>query len=233
MIVYTYTKGGKDAMKFQIADSAPKPIGRKHPSLVTLIQKSELPIMKGCMLLAGLSLILFTVGMYVRHFKPKPRYYEVINSTEGVAHVKPMTALSLPNLSTQTVLKWATEAATAAYRLNFYDYAGSIKNMRPYFTESGYRNFIADFSKRVLPDLIQKKLVLSSVVTDTPILLREGRIVGDLYAWEIQFPMLLTYESQSDKIYQKVIVTLFIIQVPTTESPQGIGIVSFITRENS
>lgn len=220
-------------MKSQIADSVPKPILKKHPSLATLIEKSDLPIMKGGLLLIGLSLILFAFGMYERHFKPAPLYYEVVNNAEGVAHIKPMTALSLPNLSTQTVLKWATEAATAAYRLNFYDYAGSIKTMRPYFTESGYQNFIADFSKRVLPDLVQKKLVLSSVVTDTPIILREGRIVGDLYAWEIQFPMLLTYESQSDKIYQKVVVTLFIIQVPTQESPQGIGIVSFVTRENS
>lgn len=220
-------------MTSQTADSASKPIIKKHPSLAALLQKSEIHVLKWSMMLVGIVLLLFALGMYFRHFKPAPRYYEVLHTTQGETVFGAMFPLSHPNFSTQTILKWAVEAATAAYRLNFYDYADSIKKMRPYFTQSGYHNFVSDFSNRVLPDLKRKKLVLTSVVTDTPIVLREGKIINNLYAWEIQFPMLLTYESQSDKIHQRVVVTLFIVQVPTTESPQGIGIVSFITREST
>lgn len=218
-----------DPVTTQVSDSNPKPARKRHPSLSVLMKQSELHFLKISIFLTYASLGLILWLFFNEHYKEKPKYYEILEGSE----LHRMTPLLQPNLSTESVLKWAMEAATASFRFNFYDYPTAIKNLHPYFTKDGYDNFITDLSKRTLPTIRQKKLVLTSVVTDTPVILREGRIVNGNYAWEIQFPMLLTYESQSDLIYQRVVVTLFVTQVPTTESARGIGIASFITRETS
>lgn len=134
-----------------------------------------------------------------------------------------------PNLSTPTLLRWATGVATTVYKVDFNHYATQMKNIRPYFTPTGYASFTTDFKKRLLPEIIKKRLIVSSVVTGAPVVLREGLIISGSYAWEIQFPMIITYESQSDIRHSNVVVTLSIVQVPTVESPLGIGISSFIT----
>jgi intracellular multiplication protein IcmL len=206
------------------SSSAPK----KHPSLSALIKQSDLTIMKISIILVGVCLLIFAWSFYDRKHKPAPRYFEVLNETE----LKRMQALRYPNLSTQVVLKWAVEAATAAYTFDFYNYQSVFKGIRPYFTKVGYDNFIAAIKgSGLITRVIEKKIIVSAVVTGSPVIMREGPIVGGVYAWQVQFPMLLTYQSQSDQSDSKVVATLLIAQVPTIESSKGIGIASFITVE--
>lgn len=201
---------------------------KKHPSLSALMQQSDLTILKISIALVSVCILIFAWSLYERKYKPAPRYFEVLNETE----LQRMRALQYPNLSTEVVLKWAMEAATAAYTFDFYNYNAVFKEIRPYFTQPGYENFInAIKGAGLISKVTEKKIIVSAVVTGPPVVMREGPIVGGVYAWQVQFPMLLTFQSQSDKSDSKVIVTLLIAQVPTIESSKGIGIASFITGE--
>jgi intracellular multiplication protein IcmL len=61
--------------------------------------------------------------------------------------------------------------------------------------------------------------------------LKEGVIATGFYAWQVQLPMLLTYQSASDNIQSRIVLTLLVTRVPTSESVKGIGISSFIVAE--
>lgn len=200
----------------------------KKQSLDELIHLSDPFIMKVCIALVMISIGLFAIDIYFRKYKPPGTYFAVFEDN----HIEKMRALQYPNLSTDVILQWAMEAATASYTFDFYNYPTVLKNIRPYFTKAGYDNFISALnSAGTLKRVEEKKIIVSAVPTGTPIILKEGKIVGGIYAWQVQFPMLLTFQSQSDKSDSKVIVTLLIAQVPTLESPKGIGIASFITGE--
>lgn len=199
-------------------------------NLMKLRDRSLYPlIVSFCLFLLPIILGLFGWSFYERINKPKQVFYAVNNE-----NFIPLRALSYPNLSTPSVLKWAVEAASAAYTLNFNDYNQVLQSVRHYFTQAGYDNFLQALrNENVLQTIQQKKLIVSGVATDTPIILREGMTSEGFYAWQIQFPMLISYQSGSDEVQQNIVLTLLIIQVPTTESPKGIGIASFSVQSRS
>jgi len=47
----------------------------------------------------------------------------------------------------------------------------------------------------------------------------------------MQIPMAVSYQSGTELIPQKIVITMLVTRVPTTESAKGIGIAQFIVRE--
>lgn len=183
-------------------------------------------MIKLCLLLLVGTLGAFGWAFYQRTHIPKGTFFAVIQDKPT-----PMRVLKKPNLSTQAVLQWAVEAATAAYTLNFNNYPEQIAAVRVYFTGPGYENFLTAFNNaKILSTIKEKKLILSAVPTGTPIILNEAE--GE-YGWQIQFPMLITYQSASSQLQQNIVLTLLIVEVPTSESARGIGISQFTMDEKS
>lgn len=144
--------------------------------------------------------------------------------------VQPIDALARPNASPKALLSWATIAATAAYTLDFVYYQDSLNSLRSYFTEAGYQSFIAALNdSKVISDIIEKKLVVSSVAIGPSIIAREGETRG-YHNWQIQVPILVTYQSASALLKREKIITLYVKQVPTKEASTGIGIDQFVTQ---
>src|SRR5688500_968909 len=73
--------------------------------------------MYASLLLVGVIVCLFIGCFLLRVYQTKPPYYFV---NEDKAYL--MTALDQPNLTTNAVLHWATNAATSALTFNFYNY---------------------------------------------------------------------------------------------------------------
>lgn len=210
--------------------SVPMKRGKPHhlilraANLMKLRDRSMYPVIVALTIfLIPLAFALFGWAFYERVSKPKPLFFAV---NDGKAYS--LYALKWPNLPTRSVLQWAVEAASAAYTMNFNDYNQVLQSVRPYFTEPGYANFIQAINNaNILSTIEEKKLIVSGVATGSPIILREGPTSEGYYAWQIQFPMLITYQSASDQSSQNIMLSLLIIQVPTTESVKGIGIASF------
>lgn len=176
------------------------------------------------LIMIGSCLVLFAWDFYARTHKD-PAVYYAITSDEKLIRLRSLRA---PNMSTEALLEWVSEAATTVYTLNFNNYNEVFRSVRPFFTEAGYENFQSAIrAAGIVNSIVKKRLVVSAVVTDTPVVLKEG-IINGYYAWQVQFPMLLTYQSASDQIQSRIILTLLVTRIPTSDSVKGIGIASFI-----
>lgn len=181
-------------------------------------------IVSFCLLLAALALGELGFIFFMHYTRPAPTYFAT-TSAGGLIEITPLSA---PNLNANALLQWATQAATDAYTFNFVDYKESLQEARANFTPSGYQSFLqAIKDSNILDDVLRKKLVVSAVPTNTPVIVNEG-IAGDVYAWRVQLPMLVSFQSSTEVIKQDVVLTMLITRVPTLDSPQGIGIAQFI-----
>lgn len=183
----------------------------------TNIRVDNLIFLSKC--LTTILLLLLALVFYLESSKAKPTYF--VESTEG--KLTPMLALEEPNVSINSLLRWASIAVTSAYTLDFVDYQQSLDALKPYFTKAGYTNFLAAADARI-QDIIKQKLIVTAVVSSTPIILAEGEMSG-FYSWQIQIPILLSYQGASEKsTKQNLAVTILVVKVPTKEAETGIGI---------
>lgn len=185
-------------------------------------------VMIFCLMLVLIIAALVGIIFYQQSHVPTPKYFATTQDGKLIE----LIPLSQPNLSTNALLQWAVEAATAAYTFNFVNYRKALQDTRIYFTKQGYQNFLKALQdSRNLEAVRTKKLVVSAVPTGAPVVLKEGQTSNGLFAWQVQFPMLLTYQSASETISQDIVITMLITRVPTLESPKGVGIASFVVRE--
>ena len=75
--------------------------------------------------------------------------------------------------------------------------------------------------------VIAKKLVVSSTATGAPVVLQQGLLNG-VYAWRVQMPMVVTYQSASQVAQQNVMVTMLVTRISTLNSARGVGITQFV-----
>src|SRR5262249_35487839 len=143
----------------------------------------------------------------------------------------PIYSLSEPVVNTADLLQWATQAATAVFTYNFVNWRDELQQASENFTPEGWKNFQDALERaRNLELILSKKLASSEVPTGASVVLEQG-ILGDRYAWKIQVPILITYESASYRTRQSVLVTMLVTRVSTLNNPKGIGISAFYSTE--
>ncbi len=165
--------------------------------------------------------ILFSCVLIYLIMNPKiPAYYSTSIRGRSIR----LTPLSMPNQSDSAVLQWANQAAIAAYTYNFLNYEHELKKASTNFTVDGWSQFrqALDASGN-LKVVRQKKLIVSAVATKSPIILQKGPLLGK-YAWRVQMPLLVSYQSASSLKQINNVVTLLITRVSTNHSVRGIGI---------
>lgn len=184
----------------------------------------------GMLLLSVLIMTILVAGLiYLITNPPPPRYFAT--TTDG--RISPLVPLDQPNISQSALLQWANTAAISAYTYNFVNYRQALQDAQAYFTPDGWSAFMeALTSSNNLTAVIAKKLVVSAVATGAPVILQQG-ILGGVYAWRVQMPMLVTYQSASQFSRQSIIVTMLVTRVSTLNSPQEIGIAQFVAAGTS
>lgn len=169
-----------------------------------------------------------TVAFMILH-PPKPKFF----ATSINGRITPLFPLDEPNQSDSAVLQWANQAAIAAYTYNFVNYRQELEAASGYFTETGWAQFIAALkASSTLKTVREKKLIVSAVATRAPIILQKGPLTGR-YAWRIQMPILITYQSASELQNANSVVTLLVTRVSTLKSIRGIGISQIIIGRGS
>lgn len=172
-------------------------------------------------------IILAIIG-YLIFSRPQPDFF--VDAPNGaVSEIFPLTE---PNVTPSSLVKWATQAATSAYTIDFFNYQDNIDALREYFTVDGYQQFLAALDAGGVLDRIKAdKLIVSAVATNTGVILSEGELRG-AYTWRIQVPLLLTYQGASTTSTQKnIAVTMLVTRVSTDEAPKGIGIAQLVDSE--
>ncbi len=182
-------------------------------------------ILIAVLLLLVLNGLLIFVIIYQHYSQPEPKYFAT--STDG--RITPIYPLSRPVVAASALLQWANQAAVAAYSYNFANYRQALQEASEYFTPNGWADFqTALKTSGNLETVIAKKLVVSAVATGAPVIIEQGLLRGS-YAWKVQMPILVTYESANTSIQDTQIVTLLITRVSPLEVPKGIAISQYIS----
>jgi len=164
-------------------------------------------------------LALVGVVMYQVSHRPLPQFAAV--SADG--NTLALQSFDSPLLLPDTLITWASKAAVAAYTFDFVSYKKQINDARPYFTSDGWSNYQSSVSG-LIATITKNQLFVNGVVAGAPVISNQGDLPGRGYAWRIQMPFLVTYQSaeQSTKTHYTIVMT--IVRVPTRENPKGIGI---------
>lgn len=171
-----------------------------------------------------INICLVSLIYYIFTNPPKPRYF----ATSINGRITPLFPLNEPNQSDAAVLQWATTAAIASFSYNFVNYRSELQAASGFFTPDGWTQFMNALKESNNLDAIRaKKLIVSAVARRAPVILQKG-ILGNRYAWRVQLPILITYQSASEFSQNEDIVRLTITRVSTLNSPRGIGISQFV-----
>lgn len=168
--------------------------------------------------------VLASMLVYLVTHPPAPKYF----ATSINGRITPLFPLNEPNQSDSAVLQWANQAAIAAFTYNFVNYRTELQASSGFFTADGWDQFLTALQQSNNLDAVKaKKLIVSAVATRAPIILQKGILNGN-YAWRVQMPILVTYQSASEFSQQNNVVTMLITRVSTLNSPRGIGISQFV-----
>jgi intracellular multiplication protein IcmL len=157
--------------------------------------------------------------------RPMPQFSAVMPDGRGMI----LNSYDEPNLTSTTIVRWASKAAVAAYTFNFVDYNAQIGLASPYFTPGGWSAY-QDAIGGVISKVVKGQLFVYGVVTNPPVIVNQGLRVGHGYSWHMQVPFLVTYQSSEQAQSLDYYVILTMVKVPTTVNPDAIGIESFEMR---
>lgn len=164
----------------------------------------------------GLGVILY----WMYSHPPEPKYF----ATSINGRITPLYPLNEPNQSDSAVLQWANQAAIASYSYNFVNYREELQSASEFYTSGGWEAFLKALQGSNLLNAVRaKKLIVSAVATRAPVILQKG-VIGGYYSWQVQMPVLVTFQSASEFTQQTNVVTMLIRRVSTLNQPRGIGI---------
>lgn len=166
-------------------------------------------------LLVALFFLIFT--------QSKPKYYA--STTTGT--IVPIQSLSSPVVTQKYILQWSKKVARLVYNLDFLNNEEELKNASTYFTQEGWQSLQKSIEKSgLLSTIKQKKLMLSSVVDGSPVILNQY-IEGGRYTWKVQLPLLILFGSASESKKKKIYISMIVKRVPELEIARGIAVTSF------
>lgn len=177
----------------------------------------------GMMVLMLIMIGVVCILLYQMFNRPLP----IFNAQDPTGKKIELVSFEQPNLLPDTILRWAKKAATVSYTFDFIHYNAQAQQARPFFTELGWTDYVASVGE-LINTIIQNRLILNSVVSGTPVISNQGPIPGQDYAWRVQIPFLVSYQSSAGPIVRSYLVSLTIVRVPTSTNPQGIGIDQFV-----
>ena len=212
------------------AASKPKK-GGDNAGLGTVVVRNEfyrdgyrsllrLALIQGGTILALLGAMYFVINVH----QPENRYF----ATTEDGRLVPMVPLNEPNLSTPALMSWVAQAATEVMTFGFNDYRRRLQESSRNFTRRGWESFTGALQRsRVIEMVEANQQVVTAAPQGAPIVVSEGLVAGR-YQWEIQLPMILTYQSGSRTRSDKLLITIIVVRVPRLESPNGVGIEQWI-----
>jgi intracellular multiplication protein IcmL len=153
-------------------------------------------------------------------------YYAVTCSSDPIK----LNALSDAMVSAKQLLRWANVAAVSAYNYNFVNWRQRMGELRPYFSKAGWDGFYPSFKTSQLDPNVAKKIMVSAVATDVPVIELRGVFDGR-YRWRVAVPLLITYQTASKKLKENILVRMVVSRVPVIQTPRGIAIVQFNTNK--
>jgi intracellular multiplication protein IcmL len=179
-------------------------------------------------LIQGMVILGLIGAMYVvvQSNQPENRFF----ATTEDGRLVPMVPLNEPNLSAPALMSWAAQSATEVMTFGFNDYRRRLQEASRNFTRRGWESFTQALQRSRIIEMVEaQQQVVTAAPQGAPIIVSEGLSAGR-YQWQIQMPLVLTYQSGSRTRSDSLLVTLVIVRVPRLESSNGVGIEQWIAQ---
>jgi intracellular multiplication protein IcmL len=177
----------------------------------------------GAMGIIVIILIATSFLVYQLHHRPVPLFYAV--QPNGYQRV--LTAYEEPNFLPDTILRFASKAATTAYTFVFSNINNNLALAKPYFTEAGWTSYRASVDG-LISGVVKNQLFVDGIVSGVPVISNQGVLPAKGYTWRVQIPFLVVYQSANTTTTRKFIVVVTLVKVPTYVNPRGIGVDQFV-----
>jgi intracellular multiplication protein IcmL len=181
------------------------------------------------LVMISLNVVLVGVLGYLYATTPHdPAKFYASNTHSG--EVTQLYPLSAPMLKPAKLLDWTSKTVTAAYTFNFANYRKVFESLRKFFTDSGWKDFNNMLkNSRILDEVINKELFITTEVIGTPSILDDGIIDGH-YAWRVRIPVSTTYKfadkDTGEETKQSFIINVIVIRVPDLDNPEQVAIIN-------
>ena len=153
-------------------------------------------------------------------------YVTVAATPDG--RVIPLTPLDEPIMSDSALKNWTVAAVTEAFTLGHHDWRARLSAVRRHFTDKGYESFLAGLEESLLlARLRENRQVASAVATGAPVIVDTRKYRGRI-AWEIEFPMLMTFQAGAKRLDQALNGKVLVTRVPLSDRVTGIGIARLV-----
>lgn len=184
-------------------------------------------LLKIAVIEAMIIIALIAVMFYVIHIhQPENRYF----ATTEDGRLIPMVGLNEPNLSTPALMSWTAQAATEVMTFGFHDYRRRLQESSRNFTRVGWASFTNALEKARIIEMVEaNQQVVTAAPRSAPVVTQEG-LVNGRYQWQVEMPIVVTYQAGSQTRADSLLLTLLIVRVPKLESPNGVGIERWIAQ---
>ncbi|AHK22099.1 conjugal transfer protein TraM (plasmid) [Yersinia similis] len=184
----------------------------------------KLNIMLSAALLISLIVIL-GLGWKVAH--PPVKYFATVNGR--VVEIFPTDQ---PAYSQDEVTEFGAATIRKAFTLDFVHYKQQMNAVSDRFSREGYISYYnALTASNVLSSITGKKMNLSPSV-EPGVVRTKGLLDNGVYAWEIQYPVSLKLEGQTNSLpAQRFIFSVFIQRADVTDKPDGLEVTQLVTLE--
>lgn len=185
----------------------------------------------------GLNMALFVITMLcflsfylVVNTKPST----VFHAIDKDGKVSTLVTVGSPILSQGKIQNWTETAIKNIFSFNFVNVDERLIKNKVYFTPDGYEAFKIALNASKQLDTV-KKLSVEVWLTPTgdAAIVKQGYITNQLKYWNVEVPAIITYNSASAPDNRKVIVSVTVVQVPTTENPNGVEISQIIVNNDN
>ncbi len=182
----------------------------------------RIAVIEAMIILALCGAMYFVIQVH----QPENRYF----ATTEDGRLVPMIPLSEPNLSVPALMSWSAQASTEVMTFGFNDYKRRLQEASRNFTRSGWASFTSALERSRIIEMVEaNQQVVSAAPSSAPVLISEGLVKGR-YQWQVQVPLVITYQAGSSVRSDSLLVTLLIVRVPKLESSNGVGIEQWLAQ---
>ncbi len=156
--------------------------------------------------------------------RPQDRAYAALPDGKLI----PLTPLDEPIMTGAALAQWTLSAVVESLTFGHHDYRLRLGKARENFTDRGYAAFLAELDEsQILARVRDGRQVLTAVARGAPVIV-DTQIRGGRAAWELQFPVLLTYSTGSRELNEDLALRVLVARTAREERPAGIGIEQII-----
>lgn len=165
--------------------------------------------------------LLIATSVYLFLDKPPPVKF----STDNEWRILLPVPLDRPYLAQSDLIQWVSSVLPNLFNYDFVNYKVELQKNEHYFTENGWKAFLALLKSYADYTAITKsKLFVNGVPLGAPFILNQG-LIERKYSWWVQMPVNINY---STRYTEALDLQVLVVRISTLNNLHGVAIDNII-----